>query len=245
MQALNEFVAYLGPFYQLIADSVNSQFAIISGDTSKATKWLKTIQKPMGEVMIFWYEIPCITWCRVLITEGSEANLKEAQLQLQAYAQQNEKQNNSFQLIGIKVLQALAFEKQKDTENALSKINEALLLAIPGNILFPFLNTDSIVHKLLQKLYSQGVEVGFLEKIFSLQADLKYSDIKNEKINNLSLNKKKLIDSKELVTELSSANTTSFYMLPMALETRKLLKSYLFLQIPSKNTFTIPSKTSC
>jgi LuxR family maltose regulon positive regulatory protein len=203
LQSLNEFVAYLGPFYQPIADSVNSQFAIINGDSKKGTKWLKTIQIPMGEVMIFWYEIPCISWCRVLITEGLEANLKEAQLQLQAYAQQNEKQNNRFQLIRIKVLQALAFEKQKDTENALSKINEALSLASPGNILFPFLNTDSIVHKLLQKLYSQGIEVDFLEKIFSLQAATKQSNIENEKINNLSLNKEKSIYSNELISELS------------------------------------------
>ncbi len=177
LKTLNEFVAYLGPYYQPIADSVNSHLAIMQDNRDDSIKWLKTNEKPDGEVMIFWYEIPCIGWCRALIAEGSETNLKEAQLQLQVYAKQNEEQYNSFQQIGIKVLQALAYEKQNEIENALSKMKEAVLLAIPGDIELPFLDNGPSVLFLLQKLHSNGVEVCFLEKIFAVQAEQNQSNI--------------------------------------------------------------------
>ena len=58
-------------------------------------------------LMLWWYEIPRISACRILIAEGSSESIEKALDNLKQYDQENKRVYNSLQRIEIQALMAM------------------------------------------------------------------------------------------------------------------------------------------
>lgn len=167
LQALREFIKYLGPSYFVFVDSCTTRLSLMQGHLKPAVHWLETSAPPPAEVMLWWLEVSCVTRCRALLAEGSPASLKEADERLREYAEINEAQHNTWQMIGILTLQAMVYEKQEKVEEAFTVLEKALDLAKPGGFIFPFLELGHPMADLLQRLPRQDTNADFATQILS------------------------------------------------------------------------------
>ena len=168
LHSLDEYTSTLGPPFTAIADSCAARLSIMQGRPELAGRWLKTSAPPPAELLpLFWVEIQCNTWCRALIADGSTTSLREATKRLSEYAAQHEAHFNTLQLIGILVLQAVALNKLGKQEKALTVLERAVLLALPGGFIFPFLELGSQMADLLRRLNKRNVAVDYVEQILA------------------------------------------------------------------------------
>ena len=171
MRSLREFAAYLGQLFNPLADAFAARLALMRGRPEVAVRWLETNTSPPADVMLWWSETPCVTWCRALISEGSATGLRDAEERLRVYADQNEAHHNTCQLIGILSLLAIACQKQDERDVARSTLERALTLARPSGFLFPFLEVGRPMADLLKRLQKQNVAVDQIEKILAAFRD--------------------------------------------------------------------------
>lgn len=167
LQSLGEFVSYLGPSYTIFATAYKVRLELMQGRTESALRWLEKGNPPAVEVMINWLEIPCVTWCRALIAEGSATSLQAAEKQLREYAEMNKAHHNTCQTIEILVLLSLSLEQQDRAEEALSVLAEALALAEPGKFIRPFVEPGSPLSGLLGCLLIQEPDSPFIREVLA------------------------------------------------------------------------------
>jgi LuxR family maltose regulon positive regulatory protein len=139
----------------------------MQGRLEPAMRWLETVELPPEGAMIWWLDVPSVTYCRALIAEGSPASLDEAEKQLSACEKMNETHHNSCQLIGIWALQAIARAKQGKAEEAASILERALSQAGPGGFIFPFVELGSPMVEMLKHLRKQKVAEDFIGQILA------------------------------------------------------------------------------
>jgi LuxR family maltose regulon positive regulatory protein len=120
-----------------------------------------------GEVMVLWMEIPGITQCRVLLAEGSDEGLGEAEKRLQEYLRLSRTQHNTFQTITIMALQAVTLEKQGRTDDALAVLETAIDLARPGGFIRPFVELGPSMEGLLKRLAEKNVASGYIGQLLA------------------------------------------------------------------------------
>ena len=169
MNLLLEFAQQTNdPSYVAIAHSCRARLSLLQGDLVSAVRWLQTTDLPTDAgVMFYWLEIPHVTKCRVLIAEGSAASLQEAEGYLHTYEQVKEARHNIRQLIDILLLQALAYQKQDQTDRALATLERAVTLALPGGWIRPFVELGPTMAGLLDGLRQQGVAPQYIAQILA------------------------------------------------------------------------------
>jgi LuxR family maltose regulon positive regulatory protein len=117
--------------------------------------------------MIWWLEIPAVTHCRVLLAKETEASLQEAEEKLREHLDQNKANHNTCHMIHIMPLLALAYKKQDRTEEALTILEEAVVMGEPGGWIRPFIELGPPMADMLQQLHKQNVAVEYIERLLS------------------------------------------------------------------------------
>jgi LuxR family maltose regulon positive regulatory protein len=134
--------------------------------------------------MLFFMEIPCITECRVLVAIGSDSSLKAATRKLELLWKDTKAIHNTFQMIEIAVLKALALQRQGQTNEALSALKSAVTLGKPGGWIRPFVEVGPQMADMVKALIKQNIEVNYLRQIlaaFSNVGDKGQAQIRNPK----------------------------------------------------------------
>jgi LuxR family maltose regulon positive regulatory protein len=117
--------------------------------------------------MFLWLEVPVITQCRVLLAEGSDTGLQEAEKKLQECLRLSRAQHSTFQMISIMVLQALALQRQGRTDEALAVLEEAVDLARPGGFIRPFVESGPTVEGLLKRLAAKNIALDYIGQLLA------------------------------------------------------------------------------
>ena len=87
MKDLLDYVDSLGDSnYSMIAQASHVRLSIMKGDLKAGLRWLQ--EPPPSENMVWWLEIPAVTHCRALLSEGSNRNLEKAEIKLRQLLQQ-------------------------------------------------------------------------------------------------------------------------------------------------------------
>ena len=163
---LREYVSSLDdPQFWVLVDSIEVRLAILQGRAAPTLRWLQSITPPGENAMLWWLEIPCISRCRALISEGSSVSLDEAQQRLHEYAESTAVRHNNFHLIGILTLQAVAYKKQQTLEDALAVLTRALTLAEKSDFMFPFLELGQPMIELLERLEARNGRTDFVSRL--------------------------------------------------------------------------------
>ena len=163
---LRDYVASLDdPQFWALLDSVEVRLAILQGRAAPTRRWLESSAPPEEKAMLWWLEIPCVSRCRALISEGSSANLDKAQQRLHEYVELSEALHNNFHLIGILALQAVAYKKQQKLEDALAVLARALTLAEKSDFMFPFVELGQPMIELLERLADKKGLTDFVNRL--------------------------------------------------------------------------------
>jgi len=153
--------------YSTIANSCRTRLSLIKGE-APFSFGPAGINKAMNEEpMFFWLEIPSITRCRVLLEEGSDVNLQEAENRLQEYLRLCRTQHNTFQMIFILPLLALAHEKQGRPDEAATVLEEAVNMAGPGGFIRPFIEPGPELAGPLKRLAEKNIAVDYIGQILA------------------------------------------------------------------------------
>jgi LuxR family maltose regulon positive regulatory protein len=151
-----------------IAQTSGIRLSLLQGNAEAWSDSIGSIDEEPGTGSYFvWLELPHVTHCRRLIARGSDDSLKEAAKRLDALREAAGAIHNTFHLIDILVLKALAFYKQSRIEEALKALEEGIGLAIPGGWIRPFVEPGPPMRDLLTRLKKQNVSTGFIEKILT------------------------------------------------------------------------------
>ena len=167
-QLLQEYVASLDDpsFWTLVASS-EARLGLMQGRSEPVVRWLEQSASPDDETMLWWLDVPSITYCRALITVGSPAHLDEAEERLRALTELAEGHHNTVHLIEILGLRAVALQKRGKSEEALTVLERALTLARPGGFIFLFLEFGPPLADLLNRLVKKNVLADYIGEILS------------------------------------------------------------------------------
>lgn len=147
--------------------SCEARLAIVRGDRPSVTRWLKSVAPTDEPASIFWHEIPSVTRCRALLSEGSEASLQEAEQRLDAYLQTSEKTHNTLNLIQALLLQSLALHKSGKATDSTDALQRAVSLAEPGDCLHFFVELGQPMVELLQGLSKGSEATDFVDRLIA------------------------------------------------------------------------------
>ncbi len=170
-----------GDLYNLlIANSTRARLSLLRGNLESAGRWVKTFDNyPQFFSMLFFTEIPDVTQCRVLIAIGSDFSLKTALKELRILWKGVKAIHNTYQMIEIAVLEALALQKQGRTDDALCRLQRAVTLAKPGGWIRPFIEAGTQIADMLKTLIKRKVEIYYLKQILAA-----FGNDKNQKVSN-------------------------------------------------------------
>ncbi len=114
------------------------------------------------ENMVWWLENPILTYCRMLLAEGSRQGLEEAEEKLQELLLQNQNNHNTCQIIQILPLLAMVYKKQDRGGEALETLKQSLKLAEQGGWVWPFLELGPPMEELLRHLQEKNLSTDFV-----------------------------------------------------------------------------------
>jgi LuxR family maltose regulon positive regulatory protein len=194
------------PAHIMLARSVQARLSLLQSNLTSAVHWLETsdVSSDAG-TMFFFLDLPRITQCRVWVVQGSETNLHKAEEALQGYSQLCQATHNTPKMIEILLLQVVVHYKQKRYDEAISKLEQALLLARPGGFIRSFVDHGQPVAMLLARLLEQDVAVDFVRQILAAFPSSAESSRSHEAKQSLidPLTKRELQTLRLLATDLS------------------------------------------
>ncbi|MGB5692137.1 MAG: LuxR C-terminal-related transcriptional regulator, partial [Flavobacteriaceae bacterium] len=145
------------PSVNLVLHSAQARLALLQGDLDAAIQFMRMADTAADEgLMLWWLEIPRITWCRVLIAEGTDETLNEAIIKLKGYYDENDIVRNSYQKIGIKLLLAIAYHKLGEKTTAIKNLTDCIEMAHLGDWVFPFIEYGETIQELLPLVRSSS-----------------------------------------------------------------------------------------
>ncbi len=151
-----------------IADSCRVRLALLRGELDWALQWADSFDAmPAAVELVLWVEIPVLTQARVLIADGSVANLSRAAELLRVVAQQAEACHFVPQVIEASVLQSLLLEKQDRPDEALDLLSQSVALAEPGGWIRPFVEIGPTMAGMLARLPDERRETRFVTQLLS------------------------------------------------------------------------------
>ena len=167
LDLLLEFALYTqNPVNITVANSIHAHLSLLQGDLRTAVQHIQTADLTFDAgIMLFWLEIPRITHCHVMVDQGTEAGLRKATEKLQEYRQLNEATHNTAKKIEILLLQALVYKKQKQIDEALTALKQAVTLAHPGGWIRPFLELGPEIAEMLRKLDAEENTLGYVRQL--------------------------------------------------------------------------------
>jgi LuxR family maltose regulon positive regulatory protein len=115
--------------------------------------------------MVWWLEIPRISYCRALLADGTQISLEEAATSLDEILQQNEANHNICQMIQIMPLLALVHKKLDKLGEALETLGQAVALAEKGGWIRPFVELGEPMQGLLLQLQKENAASVFVDQL--------------------------------------------------------------------------------
>ena len=165
VQGLKDHVSLLkDPVYTTIERLSQIRLSIQQGLFHTTSNWRQ--QTPSAaENMVWWLEIPRISYCRALLADGSQMSLEEAADRLEEILEQNDANHNICQMLQTMPILAIAYKKQGNPEQALEILAKAIDLAEKGGWVRPFVDLGPPMKDLLLQLQKKNISSVFIEQL--------------------------------------------------------------------------------
>ena len=142
-----------------IAESARARFELLRGQTPVPSRpeGFPDAAASMATSFAF-LEVPAITRCRLLIGQDSRGSLEEAIATLEGLENAAAAIHNTFHLIDLLALEAVALEKLGRPGEAANALSRALELAAPGEWVRPFTELGRTMANLLARVSNAGFQ---------------------------------------------------------------------------------------
>jgi LuxR family maltose regulon positive regulatory protein len=141
-----------------VMQAFQAELAYRQGRLVTALQWANQFDTPPPLTSVPWLYAPHLTLVRIWLAENSEhSRKKSADLlnQLRAFL---ETTHNTLILTKTLILQASLYQQNADDAAAQNALEQALLLATPGNIVRPFVDAGASIYPLLDSQTSQNAD---------------------------------------------------------------------------------------
>jgi LuxR family maltose regulon positive regulatory protein len=147
--------------------SLRARLLLMQGDLERARRWVNTFTDPPPDRPLLWMEEPQITRARVLVTGGTDDDLRFALQIIDALEEIIDRTHNPRYKIEILVLRALALDAQGETNAADGVLKQALDLAHPGGFIRLFIDLGLPTQAMLRRLTRQGYSIETIHPILA------------------------------------------------------------------------------
>lgn len=148
---LDTFVLDLDPHHERFLWSCKLRYLILVQD-AKAVRDLIPYYSLNFVHLVFWIDVPEITYARALIYEGSEEYLALAENKLKELEKMAIAQHNWIHLLEIYALQAFLYDKLGKLAQAQKVLVKSLDIAEPGNVISFYLELGKSFEHLIGKM---------------------------------------------------------------------------------------------
>jgi LuxR family maltose regulon positive regulatory protein len=153
------------PLWDLLQLSAwQARIWLAQGKLELASKWVGEHELDIDGDPTYLHEMEYIVFARILIAKG---RLDEADRLLQRLLETAEAGGRTTRLIEILLLQALAFQVQEDTANAISKLENALSLAEPGGFIRIFVDEGPAMGHLLYEALKRDISPEYITQLLA------------------------------------------------------------------------------
>ena len=178
LQQLIELSASLkSPTYTSLLQLFQIRLSTLQGKSEIGMNWRRHVPSPT-ENMMWWIEIPKLSYSRALITDNSQVSLEEAERKLLKIIQLNQEHHNCCQTIQAMVLLVHTYKKLGKSSDALSILATAVKLSESGHWIAPFIEQGQPLKSLLLQLQQETAPSFFTQQLidsydyYSIQPDV-------------------------------------------------------------------------
>jgi LuxR family maltose regulon positive regulatory protein len=147
--------------------SLRARLLLMQGDLEGAGQWADFFSDPPPDQALLWLEEPQMTRVRVLLTRGTDADLRLALHILDVLNEITERTHNTRFKIEILALRALAMDAQGEISKAQTELKQAIDLARLGGFILIFVDLGKSMQKMLQKIATQDHHGELIFKILA------------------------------------------------------------------------------
>ena len=152
-----------------LAESGHARIRLLRGDAEGVCPSSEAANIATAFVFI---EAPQVTHCRLLVARGSKESVAQAVEVIERLQDATETIHNTFHLIDLIALKAVAFHELERFDDAEKALEHALELAAPGGWVRPFIELGPPMAGLLAGTHGEG-RVGQIERILEAFAEQK------------------------------------------------------------------------
>ncbi len=136
--------------------SLRARLMLLQGDLEGACQWVDTFTDPPPDQPILWFEEPQVTRVQILVTRGTDTDLRSALHILDILDEITDRTHNTRFKIRSLALRALALDALGKASEANCMVKQALDLARPGGFVRVFVDLGKPMQKILEQLTEQG-----------------------------------------------------------------------------------------
>jgi len=164
---LEEFNQGLGSYFTDFVNSCKTRLGILQAKGEPFTGLSRSSSCNPIRATLFWFEITCLTRCRLLISKGSNKDILEAEELLDNFENKNVAHLNYLHLIDILALKAILYYKQEKFKEAIITLERSLVLAESSEFILPFLESGAIMISLINLLPNKIKRKSNIENILN------------------------------------------------------------------------------
>ena len=152
--------------------SSKARTALVRRDISTAFQWAKEFNEtPTFEGTFFWVEVPWITKAKVLLQEGSNNSISNAEKLLLELKELADSSNLIFYNIEISMLLAVVYEKQGNISDADELMVQVLKEANDQQVIRPLVESGNLILAMLERLKEKNIELKFIDQVIGQFVD--------------------------------------------------------------------------
>ncbi len=160
------------PMVSTFAKAWVARLSLAQGDTAATERWAATLPTDLNlqKTPDFWFELPYLTFVRLMIAKGQTDGVLQA---LERLYQRAMTEKHMETVIEVLVLQSVALQVQGNDGEALSVLEQALSFAEPEGYRRVFIDEGERMKGLLRLAESHGVAVDYVGRLLAdLDSDI-------------------------------------------------------------------------
>jgi LuxR family transcriptional regulator, maltose regulon positive regulatory protein len=147
--------------------SLRARLMLMQGNVDAAGAWADSLTGLPPETALLWLEEPQVTRGRILVSRGTQDDLKLALQLFDTLYKIAERTHNTRYEIEILALRTLALDGQQKTEEAGADLKQALELARPGGFSRVFVDLGRPMYELLQRIADQNHSGELIQRLLA------------------------------------------------------------------------------
>lgn len=177
IKEFEQYAGELGEHHRKFVWSMKTRYALIHDDNQTIRESITTYNQDFLH-LVFWLDVPEITYIRALLYSGSDNQLEMTIKNLESLIMAAESRNNRIHLLELYALESVYYKKTNDLSNAMSSILKSLEISAEQDIKGFYIELFDELDGVLDLVSENQKFSAFIDEIKFLKEKVK-SEIQN------------------------------------------------------------------